>query len=108
MMMELPSAPPVSQQVLLQELNHRIGNEFFSAISLVSVAAARSRNNEVKLALSRVTELLHGYAEVHQALMLPQHQGHIDAATYLRKLCLAIRQPSSMNENRHRICSFSF
>ena len=60
--MELASAP----QVLLHELNHGIGNEFFSAMSLVSLAAARSRSNETKAALKDVTELLHHYAEVHR------------------------------------------
>jgi two-component sensor histidine kinase len=90
--MEFASAPRISEQVLLQELNHRIGNEFFSAMSLVSLAAARSRSNEVKAALSDVTELLHHYAEVHQALTLPEHDDVVDAAMYLRRLCLAIKR----------------
>jgi two-component sensor histidine kinase len=46
---------------------------------------------KVKVALSGVTELLHHYAEVHQALMVPEHDAYIDAEIYLRKLCLAIR-----------------
>jgi two-component sensor histidine kinase len=90
-MMEFASALPVSQQVLLQELNHRIGNEFFSAMSLVSLAAARSHSSEAKAALRDVTELLHHYAEVHQALTLPGDDALVDAAPYLRRLCLAIK-----------------
>src|SRR5271166_5412337 len=86
--MELASAP----QVLLHELNHGIGNEFFSAMSLVSLAAARSRSNETKAALKDVTELLHHYAEVHQALTLPEADAVVDATTYLRRLCLAIKR----------------
>jgi two-component sensor histidine kinase len=86
--MEFASAP----QVLLHELNHRIGIEFFSAMSLVSLAAARSRSNETKSALKGVTELLHHYAEVHQALTLPEADAVIDAATYLRRLCRAIKR----------------
>jgi two-component sensor histidine kinase len=42
------------QAVLLHELNHRINNEFSSAISAVSLAAAHSGNEEVKMALSAV------------------------------------------------------
>jgi hypothetical protein len=39
----LPSQlPPPQEQLLLHELNHRIGNEFCCAISVVSLAAARS------------------------------------------------------------------
>jgi two-component sensor histidine kinase len=88
-MTEIESAPPISEQVLLQELNHRISNEFFSAMSLVSLTAARSRSEDVKVALAGVTELLHHYADVHRAL-IPQHHDRVDAAQYLRKLCLAI------------------
>jgi two-component sensor histidine kinase len=56
--MEFACATPISEQVLLQELNHRIGNEFFSAMTLVSLAAARSRSKKVKVVLSGITELL--------------------------------------------------
>ena len=78
------------QAVLLHELNHRINNEFSSAISAVSLAAAHSGNEEVKMALSAVNELLHSYADVHRALQMPEVDGLVDAATYLRQLCLSI------------------
>jgi two-component sensor histidine kinase len=86
------AVPILEERVLLQELNHRISNEFCAAISVVSLAAARSRNNEVKVALTGVGELLHHYAEVHQALMLPKQETRIDAAGYLRNLCLSIKR----------------
>jgi two-component sensor histidine kinase len=86
-MTELPFR---EERVLLHELNHRIINEFASAISVLSLAAARSSNDEVKLALTGVTELLHHYADVHHALQMPEHDARIDAAAYLRKLCLSI------------------
>src|SRR5262249_20060465 len=48
-MTALPSQlPPPQEQLLLHELNHRIGNDFCCAISVVSLAAARSSDNEVK------------------------------------------------------------
>ena len=78
------------QAVLLHELNHRINNEYASAISAVSLAAAHSGNEEVKLALGAVNELLHSYADVHRALQMPEADGLVDAATYLRRLCLSI------------------
>jgi two-component sensor histidine kinase len=43
-MTEMAFTPTISEQALLQELNHRISNEFQSALSLVSVTAARSRS----------------------------------------------------------------
>lgn len=80
------------ERVLLQELNHRINNEFCCAISVMSLTAARSGNKEVKAALTDVTELLHHYADVHHALQMPEHDVRVDAAAYLRKLCLSIRR----------------
>jgi two-component sensor histidine kinase len=84
--------PLPRERVLLQELNHRISNEFCCAISVVSLTAARSGNKEVKAALTDVTELLHHYAGVHHALQMPEHDVRVDAAAYLRKLCLSIRR----------------
>jgi len=80
------------ERLLLHELNHRIGNEFCCAISVVSRAAARSSNNEVKAALTDVAELLHQYVEVHHALQMPEHRIRTDALAYLRNLCLSIRR----------------
>jgi two-component sensor histidine kinase len=87
-----PQMRLLHQAVLLHELNHRINNEFASAISAVSLAAAHSDNAEVKLALSAVSELLHSYADVHRALQMPEADRVVDAATYLRQLCLSIRR----------------
>src|SRR6266436_8456558 len=89
----LPFQLPFPQEgVLLHELNHRINNEFCSAISVVSRAAARSSNREVKAALTDVADILHHYAEVHHALQMPEHGIRTDAAAYLRSLCLSIRR----------------
>jgi two-component sensor histidine kinase len=88
----LSQLPFPQAQLLLHELNHRIGNEFCCAISVVSLAAARSNNKEVKAALTDVAELLHHYAEAHHALQIPEHGIRTDAAAYLRKLCLSIRR----------------
>ena len=91
-MTALPSQlPPPQEQLLLHELNHRIGNEFFCAISVVSLAAARSSDKEVKAVLR--AELLHHYAEVHHALQMPEHGIRTDVAAYFRKLFTA-RIPS--------------
>jgi two-component sensor histidine kinase len=78
------------EHVLLHELNHRINNEFAAAIGIATVAAARSGNEEVKAALTGVAELLHRYADVHRLLQMPDHDTPVDAAAYLRQLCLSI------------------
>lgn len=79
-----------SEEVLLRELNHRINNEFASAISVISISAVRSEDPAVKGALSDVVDMLHQYANVHRALTVPDRQTLTDAAEYLQTLCLAI------------------
>ena len=74
------------QRTLLRELNHRIANELTAAINLVSLAAVRTDNPEVKVALSGVVELLLEHGDVHRALSLPGGDELIDAAQHVRKL----------------------
>jgi two-component sensor histidine kinase len=78
------------EQILLDELNHRVNNEFTNAISIVSLAAAASSNDKVKGALLRVADLLHRFADVHRALQMPEYDTLVDAAAYLRQLCCSI------------------
>jgi two-component sensor histidine kinase len=83
---------PVSEAVtLLRELNHRIDNQFASAISLISIEAVRAEGQEAKTALSNTVELLRGYGEVHRTLLMPQGRTLIDALKYLRELSAALR-----------------
>ena len=76
-------------RLLLQEFSHRINNEFASAIGVISIAA-RSANDEAKVALAAVRDRLQNYALVHHALQMPKDVSCIDAAAYLRQLCWAI------------------
>jgi two-component sensor histidine kinase len=85
----VPEVPCSEERVLLQELDHRIINEFACVISAVSLAAARAKNEEVKGALSDVAQLLHHYADVHRALQMPEYDMFVNAAAYLRQLCLS-------------------
>jgi two-component sensor histidine kinase len=87
--LELP-LPLSEQPILLHELNHRISNEFACIIGLVTHAAARSGNEEVKAALTRISELLHKHVEIHRALERPEQDTYVDAAAYLKRLCRSI------------------
>ncbi len=77
-------------QLLLEEFSHRINNELSSAISVISIAAARSATDEAKCVLSSVRDRLFNYAKVHHALQMPEYSTLIDGAAYLRQLCRAI------------------
>jgi two-component sensor histidine kinase len=78
------------ERVLLKELTHRINNEFASVIQVVSSKAAKSPDENVKVALAGVIEQLHSYARVHHALQMPANNDRIDASEYLRNLCQSI------------------
>jgi two-component sensor histidine kinase len=82
-----PETPVADLGTLLRELNHRINNQFASAISSMTVEAVRAQGAEAKAVLSNAVELLHGYADVHRALLMPRYGTLIDAARYLRKVC---------------------
>jgi two-component sensor histidine kinase len=78
--------------LLLREITHRVNNEFASIIQVVSRTAARSPDQNVKLALAGVAQQLHCYARVHHALQMPESGGLVDASEYLRNLCESISQ----------------
>jgi two-component sensor histidine kinase len=80
------------EQLLVREMAHRINNEYASAISLVSLTAARTNNEEVKLALAGVVDHLHSYARVHRALQMPLQIESVNASEYMRSLCQSISQ----------------
>ena len=59
-LIEIPSSKRSSSEarLLLREYSHRINNEFASAIGAISVAAARSADNEAKAVLAAVWDQL--------------------------------------------------
>ena len=69
-------------RLLLREFSHRINNEFASAIGVISIAAARSADDEAKVTLAAVQDRLQNYALVHHALQMPEDVSCIDAAAY--------------------------
>jgi two-component sensor histidine kinase len=88
-----------STDVLLREFTHRVKNEFASAIQVVSFAAEKSHDRNVKAALEGVMEKLHDYADVHSALQMPSGNDCIDASAYLRDLCGSISRSKLANRN---------
>jgi len=82
--------PDPDGSLLLRELNHRVNNDLTSAICTVSAKAMESDDAAVKAALLDVVDLLHGYADVHKALRMPESGRLTDAARYLQHLCFSI------------------
>src|ERR1700693_5476952 len=82
--------PNPDESLLLRELNHRIKNEFTSAIYAVSAKAVHSDSVAVKAALLDVVDLLHQFADVHSAQRMPDQGRLTEAAKYLQQLCFSI------------------
>jgi two-component sensor histidine kinase len=99
---EFPLQPrALNELTLLLELNHRIDNEFASAINLVAVAAVRSDNPEVKTALGNVVELLDEHAGVLRSMKIPDDDALVDAAEYLGRLCFCMSRSKLDRMNIH-------
>jgi two-component sensor histidine kinase len=82
------------EQALVRELTHRFRNGLVSSINIVSAAAVRTENPKVKHALGNVVELLEQHADVHRLLTIPDRNGLVDAAEYIRKLGVAMSRAS--------------
>jgi two-component sensor histidine kinase len=97
--------PHPDGSLLLRELNHRVNNELTSAVCTISAKAVQSDDVAVKAALLDVVDLLHGYADVHKALRMP-NPGHLtDAARYLHRLCFSITKCRLDRRRIHLLCS---
>ena len=81
--------PDLDERTLVRELTHRVNNQLASAIDVVTAAAVRAEHPEAKVALGNVADLLQEQANVHRVLAIPEGDALVDAAQYLRQLCLA-------------------
>jgi two-component sensor histidine kinase len=76
--------------LLVEEITHRVANEYTAAIASISRAASRCANIDARTALAGAARRLLEYAEIHRALQPPLATGPIDLSLYLRGLCGAI------------------
>jgi two-component sensor histidine kinase len=86
----VPHSAGLEGRTLLNELNHRIKNEFASIINLVTFNAVWTDNSDAKQALSNVVDLLHHHVAVHSLLTLPDSDTLVDAGDEIRRLGLAM------------------
>jgi two-component sensor histidine kinase len=100
------SVPSGSERLpLMRELDHRIHNEFTSAINFISVDAVRADEPGVKTALCNVVELLHSFEDVNRILSMPVRDTLLDGAEYLQKLALTMGRSRLDRLNIHLLLS---
>ena len=90
MLRESRPAADFDKHELLKEMTHRMNNEYACVVSTISLRAARSCNEEVKVALADAAELLMRFADVHRALLSPGLDDAVEVCAYLRRLCRVI------------------
>lgn len=91
MMRDFQPAPTGGDRLplhLVEEISHRVANEYAEAIAGLSLAAAGSVGCEARQALRHAAERLHAHAQNHRAL-LPPMAGQVNLADYVGKLCAA-------------------
>ncbi|MBU1374909.1 MAG: sensor histidine kinase [Alphaproteobacteria bacterium] len=71
---------------LVEEISHRVANEYAEAIAGLSLAAAGDGRPDVRQVLKHAADRLHAHAEAHRALM-PPIDGQVNLADYLGRLC---------------------
>jgi two-component sensor histidine kinase len=76
--------------LLVEELSHRVINEYAQAIAMVRLSAARTASPEAQVALLSTASRLDSFAQAHRALLAPRVQGDIELSHYLEGLCRAM------------------
>jgi two-component sensor histidine kinase len=90
---------------LVEEITHRVVNEYSQAIAAISRSAAQSTDPGVRLVLTKAVKQLHSFANVHRALQAPQTGGFADLGDYLEQLCSAL-SAADLQARRVRLILF--
>jgi two-component sensor histidine kinase len=77
---------------LIDEITHRMVNEYTEAICGLALAAASIPNLQAQTALTQAATRLRAQVEAHRALQSPFADGPIDLADYVAALCAQLAQ----------------
>lgn len=82
--------PAAAAWLFVDELSHRVANDYALAVASLSREAARNANAEARAALRAAADRLHRQAENHRALQPPVTPDIIDLSIYLQDLCASL------------------
>jgi two-component sensor histidine kinase len=77
---------------LVDEISHRVVNEYAEAICTLGRAARAAHDSQAQLALTSAAARLRAQVEAHRALQAPVADGPMDLAGYLGQLCACLAQ----------------
>jgi len=85
---------PMQSLHLIDEISHRVVNEYTDAICALGLAATASRDMRVQLALTSAAIRLRAHAEAHRALQAPTIDGPMDLVDYVGQVCTCLTKAS--------------
>jgi two-component sensor histidine kinase len=88
------------KEILLRELYHRTKNNMQVILSMLSLAAARSRNEELKATYKDIANRIQAMALVHQKLYQSQDLSRINLQDYLQELARLILQNNRISSQK--------
>ena len=94
--------PPMQPLHLIDEISHRVVNEYTEAICALGLAATASRDIRVQLALTSAASRLRAQVEAHRALQAPIVEGPMDLGDYVGQLCACLAK-APLAENGLRL-----
>jgi two-component sensor histidine kinase len=83
-----PTTPSVTVN-LVEEIHHRVVNEYSEAISSLSLAALRTGDDKAKAELAKAAERLRDHAASHCALMPPPVGDTTNLSDHIGRICKA-------------------
>jgi len=86
------AALPLQPLHLLEEISHRVFNEYTEAIATLRLAAVDAGNAQVSGTLNGVSNRLMAYANAHRALLEPASGGSVDLAAYVGQICTSMHK----------------
>lgn len=89
-MIAAPIGPLPQPLYLLEEISHRVMNEYAAAICELTLAAGSAANAHARATLHHAAARLHLHVEAHRALLTPADDEVVDLAGHLGRICASM------------------
>jgi two-component sensor histidine kinase len=91
---------PLISLSFVDEINHRILNEYAAAVSTLSQGALNTSEADVRSTINHATTRLMAHADLHRALLRPATAQGLNAADHLARICGAFARTLDADDPR--------
>lgn len=88
-----------SDLILVEEICHRVCNQYAQAVGAIRQAAVSVRSREARAALASTADRLMAYAYAHRVLQAPDGLGEVSLPNHLEQLCAAMSASTLLERN---------